>query len=78
MTDIRYDAVIIGGGVIGSAIARELSQSAAGHVPSLKAASGTGRASRVGFDTKKEVSRVCFIINKEKTTRITSPSSIQD
>ena len=53
-------------------------QSAAGHVPSLKAASGTGRASRVGFDTKKEVSRVCFIINKEKTTRITSPSSIED
>lgn len=53
-------------------------QSKAGHVPSLKAASGTGSASRVGFDTKKEVSRVCFIINKEKTTRTTSPSSIED
>lgn len=44
--------------------------------PSLKASSGTGSASRVGFDTKKEVSRVCFIINIEKTTRTTSPSSI--
>lgn len=44
--------------------------------PSLKASSGTGSASRVGLDTKKEVSRVCFIINKEKTTRTTSPSSI--
>lgn len=51
-------------------------QGTAVKVPSLKASSGTGSASRVGFDTKKEVSRVCFIINKEKTTRTTSPSSI--
>lgn len=36
---------------------------------------GAGSAPKARLDTKREVSHVCFIINKENTTHTTSPSS---